>query len=120
MMGKGLWPLSFFANENYTLSKDYYYLPKEDMAIHKSVAQFVDKEYRKQAKANTCYTKKTGLFIPRFGETLNPIFKIDYKDPVNYIEYNSDTFEDPNHVCEYVTNCIGFLIQSKQTKLIFQ
>ena len=43
---------------------DYYYLPLEDCAMHKSVAAFVEKEYRKKATAATCYTKKTGAFLP--------------------------------------------------------
>lgn len=48
--------------------KDYYYLPLEDTAIHKSVAQFVDKNYRTQAKAANCYTRKTGDFVPLPGK----------------------------------------------------
>lgn len=44
--------------------QDYYYLPAEDMAIHKSVAAYVDKAYRKKATPDTCYTKKAGLFLP--------------------------------------------------------
>lgn len=43
---------------------DYYYLPLEDCAMHKSVASFVEKEYRKKATAATCYTKKNGAFLP--------------------------------------------------------
>ncbi|MBO5371321.1 MAG: ribonuclease H-like domain-containing protein [Lachnospiraceae bacterium] len=43
-----------YYHENY---KDYYYLPEEDMAIHKSVASYVDSSHRKKATANTCYTK---------------------------------------------------------------
>lgn len=43
---------------------NYYYLPLEDCAMHKSVASFVEKEYRKKATAATCYTKKTGTFLP--------------------------------------------------------
>ena len=43
---------------------DYFYLPAEDCAMHKSVAIFVDKEYRKKATAATCYTKKEGDFLP--------------------------------------------------------
>lgn len=35
--------------------KDYYYLPVEDRAIHKSLASFVPKEYRKKATFDTCY-----------------------------------------------------------------
>lgn len=39
--------------ENY---KEYYYLPKEDIAIHKSVARYVDKEFRVRATPSTSYT----------------------------------------------------------------
>ena len=42
--------------------KNYYYLPLEDQAIHKSVAAYVEKEYRTPAKAATCYTRKSGRF----------------------------------------------------------
>jgi len=48
----------------YPNPSDYYYLPLEDCAMHKSVASFVEKEYRKKATAATCYTKKTGAFLP--------------------------------------------------------
>ncbi|MBO4395811.1 MAG: ribonuclease H-like domain-containing protein [Eubacterium sp.] len=44
--------------------KDYYYLPDEDMAIHKSVGSFVDRHHREQANAANCYSRKDGLFLP--------------------------------------------------------
>ena len=47
----------------YSDYKNYYYLPKEDMAIHKSVAAYVDHEYREKCKAYNCYVRKTGTFI---------------------------------------------------------
>ena len=53
----------------YSNYRDYYYLKKEDMAIHKSVASFVDKEYRENAKASNCYTRKSGKFLPIGGYT---------------------------------------------------
>lgn len=37
--------------------KDYYYLPAEDMAIHKSLATYVDKKNRQPATADNCYSK---------------------------------------------------------------
>ncbi|MDD7178782.1 MAG: ribonuclease H-like domain-containing protein [Lachnospiraceae bacterium] len=37
--------------------KNYYYLPAEDMAIHKSVATCVDKAYREKATPENCYSK---------------------------------------------------------------
>ncbi len=39
--------------ENY---KEYYYLPEEDMAIHKSLAIYVDKKFRVKATPTTSYT----------------------------------------------------------------
>lgn len=44
--------------------KNYYYLIKEDMAVHKSVGLYVDRQYRRQATARDCYIKKSGLFLP--------------------------------------------------------
>ncbi len=44
--------------------KNYYYLPDEDTAVHKSVGIYVDPAHRKKASASNCYTKKSGLFLP--------------------------------------------------------
>ena len=44
--------------------QDYYYLPKEDMAVHKSVASAVDPAFRQKATRETCYIKKEGSFFP--------------------------------------------------------
>lgn len=43
--------------------KNYYYLPEEDRAIHKSVACFVQSSHRQKAKASNCYQKQEGLFL---------------------------------------------------------
>lgn len=47
----------------FTDYKDYYYLPKEDMAIHKSVATYVEPDNKIKATKSTCYIKKTDAFI---------------------------------------------------------
>ena len=70
---------------------NYYYLPFEDRAIHKSVAFYVDKDFRTKAKAATCYSKKTGMFLPQKSEIISPYFKIDYSDKKMYFELD-DTF----------------------------
>lgn len=101
--------------ENY---KDYYYLPKEDMAIHKSVAQFVDKEYRVQAKANTCYNKKISIFIPSFGTNDKNIFKASYQNHVKFMELDLPELQDPAQLYEYFINCIDYLHHSKETEII--
>ena len=42
----------------YSDYKNYYYLPYEDTAIHKSVAAYVDAECKVKATRETAYTKK--------------------------------------------------------------
>lgn len=66
--------------------KDYYYLPAEDLAIHKSVASYVGKNYRAQATAATCYNRKNGVFLPQRQEVFSPSFKHAYHDRHSYFE----------------------------------
>ena len=42
---------------------DYYYLPEEDMVIHKDLAQFLDRSRRTRATSKNCYAKKQGDFF---------------------------------------------------------
>lgn len=49
--------------------KNYFYLPKEDKAIHKSVGQYVDREFRIPAKADTCYQMQVDSFVPLLTDT---------------------------------------------------
>lgn|GEM_PF-127047 len=44
--------------------RNYYYLPLEDTAMHKSVASFVDPAHRQKATPETACVKRTGLFLP--------------------------------------------------------
>jgi len=86
--------------------KDYYYLPVEDVAIHKSVAFYVDKNFRTQAKAANCYSKKTGRFLPQYDTIISPYFKIDYNDKISYIELTDDFLEDKENVCKYLVHAL--------------
>ncbi len=77
--------------------KNYYYLPDEDMAVHKSVGSFVDKEHRYQATAANCYTKKTGTFMPVPVVTSEdkPVFhEKNAPKGVSYIESYSASADD--------------------------
>ena len=76
---------------------DYYYLPLEDRAIHKSVAAFVEKTHRRKATAKTCYQKRTGCFlpIPEAAAGEHPVFYREYKQKPSYIEYEEGLFKDP-------------------------
>ncbi len=63
----------------YANYKEYYYLPEEDVALHKSVSSFVDKEHRVQATASTCYTRKYSTYLPQWDIVVEPFFKRDYQ-----------------------------------------
>lgn len=73
--------------------KNYYYLPYEDQAIHKSVASFVDKTCRIPAKASNCYIKKSGTFLPQPEEIVSPIFKRSYEENQLYFICNESFIE---------------------------
>lgn len=96
--------------ENY---KDYFYLPAEDMAVHKSVATFVDKQYRERAKASTCYTRKTGIFLPQYSNIMNPSFKADYKDKVSYFELTQDFSSSDVMLRRYVMHIFEHAVRCK-------
>lgn len=81
--------------------RNYYYLPEEDTAIHKSVSSFVDPAHREKATAQTSYVKKEGTFLPMNGrsDTIRqdkPLFRRYYKDPVSWFEYLPGMEEDPS------------------------
>lgn len=91
--------------------KNYYYLPKEDTAIHKSVAFYVDKDFRTKAKAANCYSKKTGVFLPQFQEIVSPYFKIDYFDKILYFEACDTAIENPTLMLAYIYHILGFMLK---------
>lgn len=93
----------------YSNYKDYYYLPAEDMAIHKSVAGYVDKGYRENARAANCYTRKIGTFLPQYSEIMNPEFRKEYKDKVSYFELTDDFSSSDIMLRRYVDHIFKLL-----------
>lgn len=77
--------------------RNYYYLPLEDQAIHRSVAAFIDREYRIPAKASNCYIKRNSVFLPQPEPLFSPVFRRSYKDPKLYFEY-TETLSLPDYV----------------------
>ncbi len=70
-----------FYFENY---KDYYYLPMEGRAVHKSVGQFVDPAYRKRARKETAFEPYQGDFYPAFSSGIKPCFKNAPDDAISF------------------------------------
>ncbi|MCR4989496.1 MAG: ribonuclease H-like domain-containing protein [Lachnospiraceae bacterium] len=96
----------FYANY-----KEYYYLPLEDMALHKSVASFVDKEFREQAKASNCYTRKISEYLPQWSVLFQPFFKRDYDSTDLFFELTDDLKKSRQAFAVYashVMNAIAF------------
>lgn len=90
--------------------KDYYYLPQEDRAIHKSVAFYVDKDFRTRAKAATCYSKKTGCFLPQFEEIITPYFKLEYHDKLTWFEMTEDFTDSLEQQKKYALHLLQYLL----------
>jgi len=82
--------------------KDYYYLIYEDTAVHKSIGDFVDKSARKKATAQTCYSKRCGIFLPQLSTIWEPALKENYKDKLTYAEYTPELFLDSQQLNRYV------------------
>lgn len=85
--------------------KDYYYLPNEDMAVHKSVASYMEQAYRQKATAATCYGRKTGIFLPQTEEIVTPALLKAYKDKLSYFEVaasDSRDFETLKRYCMHM------------------
>ncbi len=87
--------------------KNYYYLPTEDTAVHKSVAAFVAKEYREPAKASNCYNKKAGFYLPQTEELFQPVFKEAYEDSLSYFPCTDSFMQNREALQEYTVHLLS-------------
>lgn len=97
----------------YSNYRDYYYLPQEDMAVHKSVASYVDKCFRENAKASNCYTRKESEFLPQMETIMNPEFKKEYKDKLSYFEVTEDFCRSDIMLRRYVDHILSSMLKVK-------
>ncbi len=93
--------------------KDYYYIPSEDQAMHKSVASFIDKNYRQPAKASNCYIYKNGSFLMQYNNIISPSFKENYSDTHSFFEPNSEFINSPNKILEYIKDILNNILTVK-------
>lgn len=82
--------------------KNYYYLPQEDQAVHKSVAAYVDKQYRRPAKAETCYIRQSGAFLPQPEEIFTPALRRSLKDPYTWFAWKEEVLKDTSRLLDYL------------------
>ena len=91
--------------------KNYYYLPHEDMAIHKSVATYVDNAYREKCKAANCYVRKHGRFIMQYTTFMQPEFRHEIKDKYSFFLLTDDFINSKQMVISYVKHIIDHLFK---------
>lgn len=95
----------------YSNYRDYYYLPTEDVAIHKSIASFVEKGHRIQAKAQNCYTRKYSSYLPQWDVLFEPFFKRSYKDSALFFEVTDDIKKDRQTFQLYALHVLKMMLE---------
>ncbi|MBR5047418.1 MAG: ribonuclease H-like domain-containing protein [Eubacterium sp.] len=80
--------------------KDYYYLPSEDRAIHKSVGIYVEKDHRCKATPENCYYSTDSVFLPLPGSAKAYGFRIDVEDRISLPVFRR-TYKDKKHFLNF-------------------
>lgn len=97
---------------NYYLTnyKDYFYLPQEDEAIHKSIAKFVHKDHKTKATKENCYIKKRGKFLPLLHNVSSvPVFKSHCKDLYQYVELTDQLLSSRAFLSQFFLDTLSTL-----------
>ena len=68
---------------------DYYYLPEQDMVIHKDLAQFMEKSRRVKATKKNCCLKKQSRFILQPKSCFAPEFYLEGYKKSTFADYNA-------------------------------
>ena len=97
----------FYANY-----KDYYYLPAEDSAVHKSIGEFLDKSIKTKCTRANCYTRFSGTFLPWPSKitadcTEVSILRKTATDHFGFV--NVDEITDGSHLSTYINELFGSL-----------
>lgn len=91
--------------------RNYFFLPLENQAIHKSVAAFVEKEYRIPAKPSNCYTRQSGFFLSQPDGQIHPAFRTSYESKNTYFLYPGQF--DEAQMRSYVSSVISFCFSNR-------
>lgn len=96
--------------------RDYYYLPQEDRAIHRSIALFVDRSHRTPAKAETCYERVTGTFLPCWdgpSRPDRPVFRRAYREKETYLLLDNEMKCSPEAMNQYARHVFLHLVSAQ-------
>ena len=111
--------------------KNYFYLPEEDRAVHKTVGCYVDKKHREKAKASNCYVNKTSIYLPfpnafrYYGIEIHSdiykeellLYKTKYSDKHSYVEFDQ-LFEGKftalsDYLCDWIKAIMIFYLRER-------
>ncbi len=90
---------------------NYYYLPIEDRAMHKTTSRYVDRRAREQARPENCYVRVRSQFLPQWDKIVTPIFKYAYNDRTMYFELTEKVKNDPELFKRYAGHLMHILLQ---------
>lgn len=90
--------------------RDYFYLPEEDTALHKSVAEYVDKAYRIKATPATCYTRKKSQYLQQWDALFEPYFRPSYEDTSLYFELTQERKTSREDLARYAQHVIRHVL----------
>ena len=76
------------------------------MAVHKSVAGFVDAGYREKAKKETCYVRKEGYYISQVDDGIVSGYKKNYRDKESYIALVDSFLKDKGLITAYARHVV--------------
>ena len=79
------------------------------MSIHKSVATYVDPEFRKQATAATCYTRKQADYLPQWELIFEPFFKREYESKNLFFELTDEFKNNREAFAKYIQHILLML-----------
>lgn len=93
--------------------RDYYYLPLENKAIHKSVAAFVDPAYREKATKENCCAARKGVFLPQPEKRIEPVFQTGPKEKTYYLECREEAFASVETASDFLKDWLKRFVSGK-------
>ena len=90
---------------------NYYYLPLEDRAMHKSTSQYTDRSRREPARPENCYVRVRSQFLPQWDTIVTPVFKYAYEDRTMYFELTDKVKNDPEVFRRYAGHLMSMILQ---------
>lgn len=92
--------------------KDYYFLPYENMVIHKSVAAFVESKHKEKCSAENCFIVKEGSFLRQYEPIFENELKQGYKEKETY--FSVEELEKLECQYEYVKNVLRKIVMPQK------